>query len=267
MYPFYYFTCKTQAVKCTKHKETVEFNEWIIVYLWNKVHILINWKDHSLLLPAFVKHFAWKETYDTHLAVQIIKLLIHPTILHASIFIMCQLLWFLGEEGAVLKSLKKSNTLYYILLIRNATDYFQNDIVNKTTYGLPCSQASPCCSWWYSLGFPRQKMLHKYQRKSTSTVSPTNKSPKACCVLSIVVYLLPLLFLLSLFKKSQVIQHTNYDYRFSDIFPLRWELNPNDYLPISVFNFYLLPLPLQLQMDIIWFLLSFKDDASAALYC
>lgn len=140
--------------------------------------------------------------------------------------------------------LMKSNTLHYILLIRNATDYFQNDIVNKTTYGLPCSQAFQCCSWWYSLGSPRQKMLHKYQCKSISTVSLTNKSPKACCTLSIVVYLLLLLFYYHLFLKSQEIQHINDDYRFSDKFSLRWELNPNYYLPVWVVNFYLLPLPL-----------------------
>lgn len=90
----------------------------------------------------------------------------------------------------------KSNPLHYILLIRNATDEFENDIVNKTTYGLPCSQAFQSCSWQYSLGSPRQKMLHKYQFKSISTVSLANKSPKACCMLSIVVYLLLLLFLL-----------------------------------------------------------------------
>lgn len=38
MYPFYYFTCEMEAVKCTKHKENVEFSEWI-VYLRNKVYI------------------------------------------------------------------------------------------------------------------------------------------------------------------------------------------------------------------------------------
>lgn len=89
----------------------------------------------------------------------------------------------------------KSNPLHYILLIRNATDEFENETVNKTAYGLPCSQAFQSCSWRYSLGSPRQKMLHKYQFKSISAVSLA-KSPKACCILSTVVYLLLLLFLL-----------------------------------------------------------------------
>lgn len=41
MYPLYYFTCKTQAVKCTKRRETVEFNEWVIVYISGKKYTFL----------------------------------------------------------------------------------------------------------------------------------------------------------------------------------------------------------------------------------
>lgn len=93
-------------------------------------------------------------------------------------------------------------------------------------------------------------------------VSPT-KAPRLAAYLTQLL-ITSTIFIITVFKKS--IQHINYYYRFSDIFPLKWEWNPNDYLPVWVVNFYLLALPLQFQLDIIWFLPPLKNNANAAIY-
>lgn len=88
--------------KCIKHGESVGFDDGYLCIWGTKHTFLINWKDRSLSPPAFVKYFALEEAYDAQLAAHVTQLLIHPIILYASIFVTCQLLWFLREECTVL---------------------------------------------------------------------------------------------------------------------------------------------------------------------